>query len=153
MITPKGFTLIELLIVIVIISILAATIYVAVDPNKRFGDARDSRRRAETVSILNAVLTYEIDNNGTLPSGVSATSKQLGTAATGCDTTCVAGSTAAACLDLTSSLVDKYLSGIPTDPKSGTAATTLYYIKQSASGRILVGACSPENVASISVSR
>ena len=154
---PKGFTLIELLIVIVIISILAAIIYVAVDPNKRFGDTRDARRRAETVSILNAILTYQVDNNGSLPTGIDSvvgTNQVLGTAATGCDSGCTAGgTTVAACLDLSASLVDKYLASIPLDPKSGTAANTGYYLNKTANGRILLGACFPENAASITVSR
>ncbi|EKD47532.1 MAG: hypothetical protein ACD_66C00019G0006, partial [uncultured bacterium] len=42
--TKKGFTLIELLIVIAIIAILAAAIFVALDPVTRFQEARDARR-------------------------------------------------------------------------------------------------------------
>lgn len=153
----KGFTLIELLIVIVIISILAAIIFVAVDPATRFGDARNARRRSEVVSILNAVLRYQVDNNGSLPAGldaVAASSQVLGTSATGCDITCTnGGTTLAACLNLTTPLVDAHLASIPMDPNSGTAANTDYYINRTANGRILVGACDPENGATISVTR
>ena len=153
--TRSGFTLIELLIVIVIISVLAATIYVAVDPSKRFGDARNAARTAEVVSVLSAVLHYQVDNNGTLPTGIAVTSpKVLGTAATGCNSGCsVAGSTAAACLDLSGSLVDKYLASIPTDPLNGTASYTGFYINETTGGRIVVGACTPENGATINISR
>src|SRR3989338_8127698 len=108
----KGFTLIELLIVIVIISILAAIIYVAVDPATRFGDARNARRRAEVVSILNAVLKFQVDNNGDLPANidaVAASSQVLGTACTGCNSTCTATTTVAACSNLTADLVDEDL--------------------------------------------
>lgn len=154
----KGFTLIELLIVIVIISILAAIIYVAVDPATRFGDARNARRRAEVVSILNAILKYQVDNNGTLPSGIdgtTTTSQVLGTAGTGCDVTCTAtgANTEDACLDLSGSLVDEYLAAIPLDPSTGVATNTDYYLNRTANGRILVGACDPENGATISVTR
>lgn len=152
----KGFTLIELLVVIVIISILAAIIFVAVDPAKRFGDSRDARRRSEVVSILNAILKYQVDNDGDLPSGidsVTATSQVLGTAGSGCDTTCSADSTVAACLDLSGDLVDTYLAAIPMDPDSGTSANTDYYINKTTGGRILVGACDPENAGAISVRR
>lgn len=152
----KGFTLIELLIVIVIISILAAIIYVAVDPATRFGDARNARRRAEVVSILNAVLKYQVDNNGSLPAGIDAvpaSSQVLGTSGTGCDTTCTATTTVAACLNMTGTLVDGYLAVIPMDPSTGTAANTDYYLNRTTSGRILVGACDPENGATISVTR
>ena len=152
----QGFTLIELLIVIVIISILAAIIFVAVDPATRFGDARDARRRAEIVSILNAVLKYQVDNDGDMPSGIDATvasSQVLGTAGSGCSTTCTGATTVAACVDLSGDLVDVYLASIPIDPNTGTAANTDYAINQTTSGRINVTACDPENAASISVSR
>jgi type IV pilus assembly protein PilA len=153
----KGFTLIELLIVIVIISILAAIIFVAIDPATRFGDARNARRRSEVVSILNAVLKYQVDNDGDLPTGIDATvgtSQVLGTAGAGCDTSCGAvGTEEAVCVDLSTPLVDEYLAAIPTDPNTGTAANTDYYINRTTSGRLLVGACDPENGAVISVTR
>lgn len=153
----KGFTLIELLIVIVIISILAAIIFVAIDPATRFGDARNARRRSEVVSILNAVLKYQVDNDGDLPAGIDATvgtSQVLGTAGSGCNTSCgAAGTEEAVCLDLSTPLVDEYLASIPLDPSSGTAANTDYYLNRTTSGRLLVGACDPENSAVISVTR
>ena len=152
----KGFTLIELLIVIVILAILAAIIFVAVDPATRFGDARDARRRSEVVSILNAVLKYQVDNDGDLPTGidaVTASSQVLGTSGSGCDSTCTDATTVAACVDLTTPLVDTYLAAIPIDPDTGTAANTDYYINQTAGGRLLVGACDPENAGAISVTR
>lgn len=152
----KGFTLIELLIVIVIISILAAIIYVAVDPATRFGDARNARRRSEVVSILNAILKYQVDNNGSLPAGIDGSttdSQVLGTAGSGCDATCTAATTVAACLDLSTALVDEYLAAIPIDPSSGAASNTDYYLNRTTNGRILVGACDPENSAVISVTR
>jgi len=154
----KGFTLIELLIVIVIISILAAIIYVAVDPATRFGDARNARRRAEVVSILNAVLKYQVDNNGSLPAGIDstpATSQILGTAVGTCDVTCTATglNDEADCVDLSTPLVDEYLAAIPLDPSTGVSTNTDYYINRTTSGRILVGACDPENGATINVTR
>lgn len=155
----KGFTLIELLIVIVIISILAAIIYVAVDPATRFGDARNARRRSEVVSILNAILKYQVDNNGSLPAGIdtdTVTGQVLGIAGSGCDSTCGAITTEAACLDLTAALVSTgsgYLAAIPTDPSTGSSSNTDYYLNRTTNGRILVGACDPENSAVISVTR
>lgn len=152
----KGFTLIELLVVIVIIGILAAIIFVAVDPGTRFADARDSRRKAEVVSVLNAVLKYQVDNNGSLPAGIDATpatAQVLGTDASGCNTTCTAQTTVAACVDLSGSLVDTYLASIPIDPSTGLASNTDYYINRTGNNRITVGACDPENASSISVSR
>ena len=48
------------------------------------------------------------------------------------------------CLDL-SSMVDGQLSKMPTDPKSGTLATTKYTVNQDAQGIITVSACAAEN--------
>jgi len=153
----KGFTLIELLIVIGIIAILAAIIYVAVDPARRLAEARDADRWSSVNSILNAVLKYTVDNRGAMPANLTAVDTGtyvLGTDATGCTCTATATSTtAAACVDLTSALVDTYLSSIPYDQKSGSAANTDYYIYRSASGRIKVGACDPERATAIGVAR
>lgn len=152
----RGFTLIELLVVIVILGILAAIILVAVDPATRFGDARDARRRSETVSILNAVLKYQVDNDGDLPTGIDAINgsfQHLGTSGSGCLAACTDETTLDACLDLDTPLVDTYLASIPIDPKTGTSAITDYAINQTTSGRITVSACDPENASSISVSR
>jgi len=152
----KAFTLIELLVVIGIIVILAAVVLVAIDPATRFAEARNAQRWSECNSILNAVLKYQVDNDGTLPTGidsVAASSQVLGTAGSGCDSTCTATTTVAACLNLSGTLVDNYISSIPIDPKTGTAANTDYYINKSANGRITVGACDPELSATISVTR
>lgn len=153
----QGFTLIELLVVVIIMAILAAIIFVAVDPGKRFADSRNSRRRSEVVSILKAVLKYQVDNDGDLPvliDGTAGTTQVLGTDGSGCDSGCTnGGTTEAICVNLTTDLVDTYLAAIPTDPKTGTAANTAYYLNKTAGGRILVGACVPEAGATISVTR
>ncbi|MDD2807542.1 MAG: prepilin-type N-terminal cleavage/methylation domain-containing protein [Patescibacteria group bacterium] len=157
----KGFTLIELLIVIAIIAILAAIIYVAVDPVRRLSEARNAERWSSVNSILNAVLKYTVDNQGVLPSNLSAATAGnyyvLGTAGSGCNTTCTAQATQAACLDLSNNLVSTYLASMPIDSKTGSAANTDYYIMKSSTGRIMVGACDAESVGgttpTISVSR
>lgn len=159
----RGFTLIELLIAISILAILAAIILVAVDPAKRFAQARDSRRAAETYSILNAILNYMSDNAGAVPAGLDddvGTSQVLGTAGSGCNTGCSpAGTTLSACLDLTTPLVDEFITSIPIDPRgtngavSYDASRTGYYVNKTANNRIEVGSCNPERVSSIVTSR
>jgi prepilin-type N-terminal cleavage/methylation domain-containing protein len=159
----QGFTLIELLLVIGIIAILAAIILVAVDPPKRFAQARDARRSGEVYSILNGILNYMSDNVGAVPNGIDSdagTAQILGTAGSGCNTGCApAGPTLSACLDISDDLVDEFISSIPVDPKgtngvvSYDASRTGYYVNRSINNRITVGACNPERVSSISVQR
>ena len=152
----SGFTLLEILLVVAAIAILAGIVVVAINPAKQLGDTRNAERRSDVNAILNAVHQYSIDNNGSLPSGIDATTSTyqvLGTSATGCDSTCTAVTTEAACLDMSSDLVADYIVAIPTDPSTGTAANTDYYINEDANGRVVVGACDPEQSATISITR
>ena len=154
--SQKGFTLLEILLVVAAIAILASIVIIAINPTKQLGVTRNAQRRSNVNTILNAVYQYAIDNDGNVPTGIDsvATSSQvLGTATTGCDTTCTATTTVAACVDLTSDLVPTYITAIPHDPKTGTAANTDYYINKDANGRITVGSCDPEQSATISVTR
>ncbi len=153
----KGFTLVELLVVIGIIVILLSVVLVAVDPGKRLKQSRDAVRRQDVGDIIESVLQYAADNNGSFPSGIDGTAgsyQVLGTNTTGCNTTCSAVTTAvASCLDLSSTLVPTYLASIPIDPSVGTAANTYYAIDKSAAGRITIVSCNPENTSSISIQR
>ena len=160
----KGFTLIELLIVIGIIAILAAIIFVAIDPAKRLAEARNAQRWSSVNSILNAILKYTVDNAGILPATLTAIDNDAATVQiigenTGgvpCPAACTGQSVAPAnCFvtGLNDDLVDVYLASIPEDPLTGDADDTRYYLNKSPAGRITVGACDPEQGVSISVSR
>ena len=158
----KGFTLIELLIVIAILAILAAIIYVAVDPAKRLSDSRDARRFSEVNSVLNAVLKYTVDQGGTLPTSIDsdvATVQMIGknTSAVLCSALICTGVTfpATGCFisDFDTVLVDAYLADVPEDPSTGDRdEESRYYLNKSAAGRINIGACDGENQ-TISVQR
>ena len=150
--TNQGFTLIELLVVITIIAILATVVYVALDPVKRFADARNSRRWNDVNSILTAVHQYIVDNGGSLPTGVTTSmgETQLGTCTSGGATLCTGA--AAACVNLQGPLA-KYLKSMPTDPGDGTAATTGYSISVDANNLITISACGAENSETVEVSR
>ena len=152
----KGFTLLEVLLVVGIIAILAGIVIFALNPAKQLGDTNNAQRSSDVNTILNAVYQYAIDNNGNFPSGIDAvtgTAQVLGTDATGCDSTCSAASTTAACLDLSGDLVSTYIVGVPTDPSSGAVGNTDYYINRLANGRITVGSCDPQESATINVTR
>src|SRR3989338_2634800 len=143
----KGFTMVELIIVIAIIAILAAGIFVAVDPARRLNEAPNARRQSDVSTILDALVKYQADNDGThyatVTSMTAGTYYTIGTGATGCDAGCTAQTTAAACVDL-SALPDSYLATVPSDPGSGTDVETDYYITRSATGGLSVGACDPQ---------
>ena len=155
----KGFTLIELLIVIGIIAILAAIIYVSVDPARRLAEARNAERWSSVNAILNAVLKSTVDAGGVLPVTQDNQSPtrvdiapgevyEIGTAAAAVNCT---GATNQVDLSV---LVDDYLSALPLDPSiPGTTANTGYSYSRSANGRITVSACVLEREVAISVSR
>ena len=151
--TKKAFTLIEILLVIGMIAVLATVVFVALDPAKRFRDARDAKRSTDAQSILSAVQTFIIDNQGSLPVGLTTTEKQIGTAATGCAiaTGGCAVSGATDCVDLGTAL-GSYLKSIPTDP-NGTAALTGYSIVRDANNMVTVRACNAEGGVTILTSR
>ena len=143
--SQKGFTLIEILLVVAAIAILAGIVIVAINPGKQLGDARNADRRSGVTTILNAVYQYSIDNNGTLPAGITASSTE------------VCASDAASCtgfIDLSVLTVNgKYLVGIPSEPQKVNANGAGYRISKNASGRITVDAQYPEQGATISVTR
>ncbi len=153
----KGFTLLELIIVVTIIALLAAATFVAIDPAKRIGNAQNATRWSDTTAILNAIMTYVVDNSGTWPGNVDQDGTfQIGTGAACND--CTASSTvAAACKDIDNNLVDTYLATMPQDPSSSTGFLygdgTGYYFMRSSSGRVQVGACTTYNSEIINVSR
>jgi|SRR5579872_2463086 len=159
----KGFTLIELLIVIVVISALSVTVFVAINPPKRLIDSRDARRRADIENILTAIHEYIIDNGNLPPSLVAKAQNQdwqLGTGTCTIQITTGGCFTQPGCVDFTSDL-SKYLAKIPIDPLGGanTALNTGYAINYSPPSNIITvkacrtGALTTEGVININQSR
>ncbi len=143
-----GFTLIELIIVVAIIAIVAATIFVALDPAKQLHAARNSTRWADVTSILNGIKKYQFDHDGALPAidsntgSVQIVGANVGTcgavtcgkhpvASTGCG------------LDLSSAL-RPYMKKLPSDPNTGTERNTRYYVNKDEYALVSVGACDSE---------
>ncbi len=149
----QGFTLLEILLVVAAIAILAGIVIIAINPGKQLAETRDAQRWSDVNAILNGVYQYSIDNDGILPTGISTTGKVIGLSNGGCGTTCTAENNGIACLDLKFYLVPNYLVAIPMDPSDGRELNSDYYIKKDADGRIVVGACDPEEATEISVTR
>jgi type IV pilus assembly protein PilA len=140
----RGFTLIEVLLVVGIIAILAAIVIVAINPGRQIGGSRNSQRKADVHTILNAVYQYYVDN-GSLPSAISSAETEI------CKTN---ASSCSSLIDLSVLTADeKYLPSIPTDPTGVSTNGTGYKIKKSSNNRVTVNAPFAENGATISATR
>jgi prepilin-type N-terminal cleavage/methylation domain-containing protein len=159
-----GFTLIELLIVIGLIAILAGVVFVALDPLTRFADARDGRRNADTAAFVSAIRVDQVDRDGFYVPAIAAitandTNTYLIGSDSGCDTFLPAdcnGNTITACVDLVDLQTGGYLGIIPVAPQAPFAwdqGKTGYYLRKRVNNSIQVGACEPENVPLIEVTR
>lgn len=144
----KGFTLLEVLLVVAIIAILAGIVIIAINPGKNLGDTRNSQRSADVTTILNGVYQYSLDNNGSLPTGITTTATEI----------CATG--AASCTGLVDLGVvttnGKYLVSMPKDPQCSTTCATNgtgYKISKDTNGRITVVAPAAEQSKTISVTR
>lgn len=151
--TKPGFTLVELLVIIVIIGILSAVIFVALDPIKRFADARDSRRWQEVKVILDSALKYQLDHDGQLPGPgeITGSPKVIGSPDAQGDCGCLPDQENQPCIDL-SDLTGDYLAAIPRDPLTGTDLISRYAISRNQNGQLTVIACDAENT-TISITR
>lgn len=160
----RGFTLIELLIVIAIIAILASVVFVALDPLKRFQDARNSSRFTDVTSIVTAAKLDQVDNGGAYIStiaGLTALETYMITdmnppyVSTTCNANCTAAVTSPLhCVDLDDTgageglVFEGYLGKLPVSPNapgnSWSANYTGYHITLNANNSITVGACDAE---------
>jgi len=85
----KGFTLIESLFVIGIIAILTAVVIIAINPARQFAQVRNTQRRSDLKSVIDAVEQYRIEHKGALPKGIDGTLRMIGTADSGCNVNCI----------------------------------------------------------------
>ncbi len=139
-----GFTLIEILIVVGALAILASIVILAINPSKQLAEARNTERRLDVNTVLNAVYQYAIDNE-VLPPSITTTPTEI----------CRTG--AGSCAGLIDLSVleagELYLVDLPNDPTGASTNGTGYVIVKSANDRVTVSAPSAELGASISVTR
>lgn len=130
----KGFTLIELLLVVAIIAILAGIVILAINPKKQLDEAKDSQRKSDMITILNAVYQYTIDTRGTLPANIPTNPNEI------CRTTATSGDCIAGGLVDLSVLTDNgtYITAIPVDTEASTTFGTGYRISTTTGRRVTV---------------
>jgi len=143
----KAFTLLEILLAVAAIAILAGIVILAINPSKQLADTRNSQRRIDVNTILNAVYQYAIDNNGNLPATIAAT-----TTYGICRTNPTATTT---CTDLSVLTTDeKYLVSMPIDPLGAVNTDDINYrVIKTVNNRVTVWANAPEQGVTISVTR
>jgi|SRR3990172_10134018 len=143
----KGFTLVELLLVIGIIATLAVVAFVALDPAKRFQDARNAKRLSDIENISSAVVQYVIDNKGAFPPGLDATEKQIATSMDTCAIEtggCSVTGNDTDCIDLSASLI-KYFNTVPFEASNGIGPDHSHYsIIKNENNIVTVRACDAE---------
>jgi type IV pilus assembly protein PilA len=150
----KGFTLIELLVVIGILAILFSIVLIAINPARQFNQANDTKRRSDTLQILNAIHQYAAENSGNLPRNVAQTIG-MPVVPTAAPTpvpptpyevkngTIASPDVAANICDL---IMPKYISALPADPEvnngqpitSCTSYDTGYQVTVDSDGRVTV---------------
>ena len=142
----NGFTLIELLMVLAIMAILGSIIFIALNPTRQLGLARNRQRHNDITSILDAAYQYQIDTNQ-LPSGIPTVT-----------TLQICKDTAASCVHGANMNVlaqsGVYLVHLPADPQaSATGTGTNYWIVHDNDHRLTVTAPGAEQGEIISVRR
>jgi len=139
----NGFSLIEVLVTVAIIVALSFIVIISVNPGEYLAKGRDTQRKSNLVTILNAIGQRIVDNKGIF------------------ETDCAAGAIPAIATKMSVSggnydigpcLVSAYLSDMPFDPRevgahwTSTADYDTGYtiIKDAVTGRITVTAPSAE---------
>ena len=148
----QGFTLIELLVVIAILSVLLVIVLVAINPARQTREARNTQRRADVLTILNAVNQFFVAN-GAFPG-------LLDNIATGSVQSIDSANATLDGSDFCSDLVPTYVAALPFDPSASGASFSScssydsgYEITKNAGDRITISAPSAEGGVTIQATR
>lgn len=142
MLKQRGFTLIELIISIGIVALVAAAVFVSVDPAKRLGEAKDAVRQSDLIAISKAIETY-IADYGALPDNILNSNINVGEKTVLCSTasslTC--GGETRDCLVVDDVNFINKLASLPVDPDKLDSGDTGYYITRGNGDNLVLGAC------------
>jgi prepilin-type N-terminal cleavage/methylation domain-containing protein len=143
----KGFTLIELLVVIGILAVLLAITLIAINPARQFSQANNAKRASDANAILNAIHQFSVDNNGILPTGITATVSAISDGGA----------------DICDDLVPEYIAALPSDPQTNNGENVLeadcgsyntgYEVVEDGNSRVTVSAPDAELGETIEVTR
>lgn len=128
----------ELLLVMAILAILAAVVFVAINPNRYFIEAREAERKSEVYAIVTALHQYALDNESAFPSNL--TTAQLEICRTGSESCTGKYDLAVLTND------ERYLISMPIDPECEKenslcgANETGYILSVTPTGRVSVTA-------------
>ncbi|PSO43881.1 MAG: hypothetical protein BRC23_02615 [Parcubacteria group bacterium SW_4_49_11] len=126
----KAFTLLEILLVVAAVGLLAAIVFVAINPNEQLGKVRDTERQSEVDTLHDAIRQYSTDNGGTYPSAIAemsnAEAKEI----------CADGVSDEACINLTDDLTPEYIAEVPSGPQTEGPGSGYVVSKQDTRVRI-----------------
>lgn len=132
-------------VIFIVGAFLFILIVILLNPPKKLAEMRNSSRRSDVISLVNAAYQYNKDNNGKLLELLSETPKTI------CNTS---GASCGDFIDLSEIVTaKKYIKKIPTDPKEKTQNSSGYQISKSPNGRINVTALNAERGAIINSSK
>lgn len=139
----NGFSLIEALLVIAIISMLTTTSLFYLKPMDNMSKAKDSQRRTDVQTILNAIHQYALDHRGNFPVCIDDLFRNIcaGKDCSGVSQSCNLYP-----------IVGKYIVAIPVDP-GGPDGNDSNYDVQMQGGRITVRAPEAEKTQVIQATR
>lgn len=146
-----------IILIIVILFFAFVCIVGKMSEYKRHRGDRDMIRRSQSVAVLNAILKYRDDHEGSVPEGIDndpTTVQVIGEQIGNCAMRCDGVQSLDTCVNLQESIVgDGYLDEIPMDPKDGSTEKSFYFVNKLSNGDIEVGSCMPEDAKGIKVKR